>query len=353
MLYYKNEKILYYDLTKSNMQNKLSEISSKVILSHMTNSFFDKSKILTSKDYKIAFYDENMVKIFGNLDDKIDFTKKIVQLENSFVLLDDSVLGHLGVYYIAIKENIYFKKIDELKYDILIVFCVLYLIITMVGLYLAKLFLKPIKDEREKLNNFIKDTTHELNTPITAILMSTENPTLGIKQVERIRLSTIRISEIYKDLTYTFLENHENIKLSQTLNIKEVIEEQLPYFEILCQKKKISLKKELEDFEFYIVKDDCIRIFNNLFSNAIKYNKVGGNITITLKDGTFIISDSGIGIEKEKIKDIFNRYYRATKEQGGFGLGLNIVNQVCNNYNITIEVKSTQEIGTTFILKFI
>lgn len=353
MLYYKNEKILYYDLTKSNMQNKLSEISSKVILSHMTNSFFDKSKILTSKDYKIAFYDENMVKIFGNLDDKIDFTKKIVQLENSFVLLDDSVLGHLGVYYIAIKENIYFKKIDELKYDILIVFCVLYLIITMVGLYLAKLFLKPIKDEREKLNNFIKDTTHELNTPITAILMSTENPTLGIKQVERIRLSTIRISEIYKDLTYTFLENHENMKLSQTLNIKEVIEEQLPYFEILCQKKKISLKKELEDFEFYIVKDDCIRIFNNLFSNAIKYNKVGGNITITLKDGTFIISDSGIGIEKEKIKDIFNRYYRATKEQGGFGLGLNIVNQVCNNYNITIEVKSTQEIGTTFILKFI
>ena len=58
-----------------------------------------------------------------------------------------------------------------------------------------------------KLNNFIKDTTHELNTPISAILMSTENKTLSEKQIERVRISAKRVSDIYSDLTYLFLEN--------------------------------------------------------------------------------------------------------------------------------------------------
>ena len=82
-------------------------------------------------------------------------------------------------------------------------------------MYLAKLFIKPIKEEREKLNNFIKDTTHELNTPISAILMSTESDTLNDKQIQRVRLAARRVSEIYKDLTYIFLEETQNHKISQ------------------------------------------------------------------------------------------------------------------------------------------
>ena len=350
--YYQNEKILYYDLTKSNMQNEVSKISSEIILSHMRGSEFEKEKLLKTKDYKISFYDKNYNKIFGNLDKNIDFSKKIIDTKDSFILVDDSVLGHLDIYYIVLKENMYFKKIEELKLNIISMFFIIYLIIALIGFYLAKLFLKPIKEERIKLNNFIKDTTHELNTPISAILMSTENKSLSEKQIERVRISAKRVSEIYSDLTYLFLENKETIKNIQEFNLKDLIEEQMEYFELISSKKKISLNKDIENFNYKINKDDFIRIFNNLVSNAIKYNKIAGTIDISLKNNELKISDSGIGIEKEKLNDIYKRYYRATNEQGGFGIGLNIVNDICSFYKIKIIVESQINKGTTFTLTF-
>ena len=350
--YFQNEKTLYYDLTKSNMQNEVSKISSKIIFAHMTNNEFDKDYLLKTNDYKISFYNENKEKIFGNLDDEIDFTKTIMDYKKHFILIDSSTLGHLGVYYIAIKENLFYEQISKLKMNIVFIFLLIYSFIAIIGFYLAKLFLKPIKDERIKLNNFIKDTTHELNTPISAILMSTETTNLNEKQIQRIRLSAKRISEIYEDLTYVFLQNKQNKNTLEIVNLKNLIIEQLEYFTPLASKKSIDIKLQLEQFEYKINKDDFIRLFNNLISNAIKYNKIAGTIEITLKNNELIIKDTGIGISKDKLKDIYKRYYRATNEQGGFGIGLSIVNQICNNYNIKIEVNSQLKQGTTFTLKF-
>ena len=351
-LYYQNERTLYLDLTKSNMQNVVSQISSKIIFAHMTNKEFDKNYLLKTDDYKISFYDENKNKIFGNLEDRIDFTKTLMEHQKHFILIDSSTLGHLGVYYIAIKENLFFEQISKLKMSIVFIFLFIYLIIAIIGFYLAKLFLKPIKDEREKLNNFIKDTTHELNTPISAILMSTESNTLNEKQIERIRISAKRVSELYKDLTYIFLQNSYDKKSIEIVNLKQIIIDQLEYFQPLAVKKKIDIKLKLEDFEYKIDKDDFIRIFNNLISNAIKYNKISGTIEIKLENKSLEISDSGIGIEQNKLKDVFKRYYRATTEQGGFGIGLSIVNQICNNYNIKISVNSQLKKGSIFTLNF-
>ena len=352
VLYYQNEKILYYDLTKSNMQNEVSKISSEIILSHMSGNKFDKEKLLETENYKISFYDKNQNKIFGNLDENIDFSKKIIDTKNSFILVDDSVLGHLDIYYIALKENMYFKKIEELKLNIISIFFIIYLIIALIGFYLAKLFLRPIREERVKLNNFIKDTTHELNTPISAILMSTENKNLSEKQIERVRISAKRVSEIYSDLTYLFLENKETIKNIQEFNLKDLISEQMEYLDLIATKKRVKINKSIEDFDYKIDKDDFIRIFNNLVSNAIKYNKIGGVIDISLQNNILKISDSGIGIEKDKINDIYKRYYRATNEQGGFGIGLNIVSYICSFYKIKILVESQIDEGTTFTLTF-
>ena len=352
VLYYQNEKILYYDLTKSNMQNEVSKISSEIILSHMSGNKFDKEKLLETENYKISFYDKNQNKIFGNLDENIDFSKKIIDTKNSFILVDDSVLGHLDIYYIALKENMYFKKIEELKLNIISIFFIIYLIIALIGFYLAKLFLRPIREERVKLNNFIKDTTHELNTPISAILMSTENKNLSEKQIERVRISAKRVSEIYSDLTYLFLENKETIKNIQEFNLKDLISEQMEYLDLIATKKRVKINKNIEDFDYKIDKDDFIRIFNNLVSNAIKYNKMGGIIDISLQNNILKISDSGIGIEKDKINDIYKRYYRATNEQGGFGIGLNIVSYICSFYKIKILVDSQINKGTIFTLTF-
>ena len=348
--YYQNEKTLYLDLVKSNMQNIVSKVSNEIIISHMLDVEFDKNIYLNNQDYKISFYDKDKNLLFGNLNEKLNFEQNFYNDEEKLIIVDSSTVGHLGIWYIALKDNSLKEKISNLKLNIFLIFLIFYTIIAIVSWSLAKLFLKPIKDERERLNNFIKDTTHELNTPISAIIMSCEDDNLTKKQLDRIKFSAKRVSEIYKDLTYIFLGNIEKKSLDK-IDLSKVIKEEIINFEPMIARKRLKINLNIEEFFYEINKDDFIRLFNNLFSNAIKYNKTDGNIDIILQNSELIIKDSGIGISKDKIKDIFNRYYRATNQSGGFGLGLNIVNMICKTYNIKIDVQSSENIGSTFTLK--
>ena len=348
--YYQNEKTLYLDLVKSNMQNIVSKVSNEIIISHMLDVEFDKNIYLNTQDYKISFYDKDKNLLFGNLNEKLNFEQNFYNDEEKLIIVDSSTVGHLGIWYIALKDNSLKEKISNLKLNIFLVFLIFYTIIAILSWSLAKLFLKPIKNERERLNNFIKDTTHELNTPISAIIMSCEDDNLTKKQLDRIKFSAKRVSEIYKDLTYIFLGNIEKKSLDK-IDLSKVIKEEIINFEPMIARKRLKINLNIEEFFYEINKDDFIRLFNNLFSNAIKYNKTDGNIDIILQNSELIIKDSGIGISKDKIKDIFNRYYRATNQSGGFGLGLNIVNMICKTYNIKIDVQSSENIGSTFTLK--
>lgn len=348
--YYQNEKTLYLDLVKSNMQNIVSKVSNEIIISHMLDVEFDKNIYLNNQDYTISFYDKDKNLLFGNLDEKLNFEQNFYNDEEKLIIVDSSTVGHLGIWYIALKDNSLKEKISNLKLNIFLIFLIFYTIIAIVSWSLAKLFLKPIKNERERLNNFIKDTTHELNTPISAIIMSCEDDNLTKKQLDRIKFSAKRVSEIYKDLTYIFLGNIEKKSLDK-IDLSKVIKEEIINFEPMIARKRLKINLNIEEFFYEINKDDFIRLFNNLFSNAIKYNKTDGNIDIILQNSELIIKDSGIGISKDKIKDIFNRYYRATNQSGGFGLGLNIVNMICKTYNIKIDVQSLENIGSTFTLK--
>ncbi|WP_321313598.1 HAMP domain-containing sensor histidine kinase [Halarcobacter sp.] len=354
LLYYQNEKKLYFDLAKTKMRNVVSNISSQIIFAHMSGNSLDMNQFLKTDLYQISFYDKNKKLLFGNLKDKdIDFSKNIIMQKENFILIDKSTYGHLDIYYIAIKENLFFNRLTSLQKEIVFLFFIIYFFISLIGFFLARLFLKPIKDERDRLNNFIKDTTHELNTPISAILMSSEDEeNLTPKQVKRIKLAAQRISEVYKDLTFIFLENKQNLTVAKEFNLKKLIESQLKYFEALALKKRITINSELRDTFFTIDENDFIRLFNNILSNAIKYNKQKGTITILLENNTLTIKDSGIGIEKSKLKDIFNRYYRATDFSGGFGIGLNIVQNICEKYKIKIDINSELDIGSCFTLKF-
>lgn len=351
--YFQSEKTLYIDLEKSNLQNIIAKTSNEIIVSHMNNSLFNKDNYLENDSLLISFYDINGKKSFGNLNENIDLSSSFLYDKNSMILVDNSTVGHQNIWYIAIKSENIKSKIDNLFLNIILIFILIYSIISLVGIYLARLFLKPIKEERTKLNNFIKDTTHELNTPISAIIMSEFKENMSKKELDRIKYSANRISEIYKDLIYLFLDDKKRDNLER-LKLKPIILEQIDSFEALFSRKKLEIILDLDDnFSFKIFKDDFIRVFNNLFSNAIKYNKTSGSIKITLKNQELIIEDSGIGIDKNSLDDIFKRYFRATNQSGGFGLGLNIVSQICKRYDIKIVIESEVDFGTKFVLKFI
>ena len=95
--YYQNEKTLYLDLVKSNMQNIVSKVSNEIIISHMLDVEFDKNIYLNNQDYKISFYDKDKNLLFGNLDEKLNFEQNFYNDDEKLIIVDSSTVGHLGI----------------------------------------------------------------------------------------------------------------------------------------------------------------------------------------------------------------------------------------------------------------
>jgi two-component system OmpR family sensor kinase len=336
------------------MQLNASKLASKIIHSHMQNIPLKRSDLVVDEGFNFGLYDQKGVVIISTIPEQITLNKKFSQLDNNLILIDRSVSGHLGVEYVAIEEVILFEALKDLKKKIFISFCLLYVLIMIFGFYLTKLFIKPIIQQRIKLNNFIKDTTHELNTPITALMMSV-NPSnkLDDKGLNRILLSAKRISDIYSDLTYLFLNNEQTrVKETEAIELKEILNEQIEYYNFFAQKKRIAFEYNIQSVLYPIDKESFIRIVNNLISNAIKYTPANGEVFIELKDNILTVKDTGVGIHKKSLSKIFDRFYRDTNVVGGFGIGLNIVASICKEYGIKINIESEINEGTTFKLEF-
>ncbi len=316
---------------------------------------FSLQRVVDNFTDKIGFYDENNTEIVSKIKNPIYFSKSLYQDENRLILIDKSTFGHLGVSAIVIEKSGVATFIKSLKEKILLILFLTYTLLTVIGYFLAKLFIKPIQMKRIQLDNFIKDSTHELNTPITALMLSVNSPMLqSPKNLERIRLSATRVSEIHKDLTYLMLDaKNEAPTKSELLSLNTILTKELQYLTLLAEKKKITVTVCYQnELYFEIDKESFIRLIHNLISNAIKYNTIGGEIDIVVEGRTITIKDTGIGIPKEHQSEIYERFYRATHQVGGFGLGLNIVHKVCKLYNIGIEFDSKVNEGTTFVLRF-
>lgn len=354
-LFYQNETRFFYDTTRTQMQMDASRLSSKIIHAHMSGSKFSLDWVVNNNPDRIGFYDAKNEPIISTIKESIDFSKQLYQKGNKMILVDKSTFGHLGVQSIVIEKNGVATFVQHMQYQILLFLLLTYFILAVVGYFLAKLFIKPIQMKRIQLDNFIKDSTHELNTPISALMLSINSPMLqSPKNLERIKLSATRVSEIHKDLSYLMLDSQSTKpKVVDDLFLNEIIKEELIYLMLLAEKKKIKLSLNDEDsIYFKIDKESFVRLIHNLISNAIKYNKIGGKIEISIKKRTITIKDTGIGIPQKHQSEIYERFYRATHQVGGFGLGLNIVHKVCKAYEIGIEFESKVNEGTTFNLIF-
>ncbi|CAA6823733.1 MAG: Two-component system histidine kinase DccS [uncultured Sulfurovum sp.] len=352
-LFYESESKAFFEKTRNIMQMNASVLSSKIIHAHMSGEAFSLEEVVKKYQGKIGFYDKNNNALVSSINVDIDFHKKLYQEGNNMILVDNSTFGHLGVKSIVIEKEGIDSYITRLEYQIIFYLLWIYIFLAIVGYFLAKLFIKPIQQKRLQLDSFIKDSTHELNTPITALMLSVNAPKLATaKNLERIKLSATRVSEIHKDLTYLMLENSKEV-VPEELCLNKILKEELTYLSLLAEKKKIEMDlEEKNELYFEIDKESFVRLVHNLVNNAIKYNKVNGTIKITIVDNRLIIKDTGVGISKKDKEAIYERFYRASDQVGGFGLGLNIVHKVCQAYDIGIEMDSKVGVGTTFILSF-
>lgn len=339
----------------SNLETLSVKISTRIITSAMKNKSVDFNDLcITDRKIRLSIYNKENKIIFTDLKSpiKINLNKKSYLQDDLIIVVNKTALGHLGVYSVVMINEVFRDKINSVLITIFIGFIVFYIAICAIGYYMMQLFMQPIKNERTRLDNFIKDTTHELNTPITALMICSDKQTpRSERNMERIYLSAQRISEIYKDLTYLFLEKGKK-KNIQNIQLNQLILHELEYFELLASKKNIHTALDLEETYIKIDKEDFKRIFSNIFSNGIKYNNRGGNISVILKNKKLFIKDTGIGIDIKDRDNIFDRYYRATIQDGGFGMGLNIVYKICQEYSIKISVESKLKVGTTFTFDF-
>ena len=321
--------------------------------------FFDeRTEYPRDPRFKSAIYDLEYMQIFSLLEDEeVRFNEGVYIIDNHIHFVKTLDDFYLGTKYLVIEvedDGIWRSDIwkNILGYGLLS-----FLFFILFGLYLAKLFLKPMRDSIVLLDRFIKDTTHELNTPLSAILANIEMMDKevmiekNIIKLNRINIAAKTVSVLYKDLTYLTLEQEQENNNEQ-IEIKSLIYNRAEYFNILAQSKKLECDLDLEDATIYADKRKFTRVVDNLISNAIKYNKRNGTVGITLRQGELIIWDTGIGISEDKIPFMFDRYLRFDDSAGGFGVGLSIVKTILDEYNISINVKSIENEGTRMEMRW-
>jgi two-component system OmpR family sensor kinase len=335
---------------KSTLQKYSKELIEDLKQLHVN---FDKTQIYPRSDkFESAIFDNEKKLIFSTRDTKLRLDK-ILYLEDGVIhLVNIPESYYLGAKYIVVKVKDDKKWLVQSKKEIMIFGVITFLFMLVVGYILLRLFLKPMRDAITLLDEFIKDTTHELNTPVSTIVANIEMIDKSqldeklLKKIDRIDIGAKTVSNIYQDLTYLTLGN-EIISNNKDIDIEQLVLERVEYFTSLALAKKIKISSNIKErTSLYADKFKISKLLDNLLSNAIKYNRVGGEIIVSVEDRGFSVEDFGIGIAEEDISKIQERYKRFNKSSGGFGIGLSIVSSIAKEYNLNIDISSEENIGT-------
>jgi len=320
--------------------------------------FYERKTYPRDERFKSAIYDIEFKKIFSLIDtEQIRFDENIYMENNAIYFVKSLDVYFLGAKYLILEIKYDGMWRDEIWKTIIGYGLMAFILFMLFGLYLAKLFLRPMRNSIMLLDRFIKDTTHELNTPLSAILANIEMMDTEVmveknrKKLTRINIAAKTVSTLYKDLTYLTLEQDKKNN-DEEIIIKNEILDRIEYFDILAKSKNITMQHTLDNSVITMDKRKFVRVLDNLLSNAIKYNIRGGKIEITLYNRELTIKDTGIGIAEEKIPFMFDRYMRFNNSEGGFGVGLSIVKKILDEYKIKIDVHSKEGVGTKMVLSW-
>jgi len=266
---------------------------------------------------------------------KLNFNKEI-EIINNKIFYIKKLIRPFGTVYIVT-----FKEFHNNLLEKLVVFNIFALIfIVFIAFILGKIFLAPMKQTIQNLEDFITDATHEMNTPISIIMSNIEMlemKGIEIKELNRIQTASKRLNKIFDNLKFIRL-NHIAKKDIIEINLKEFLLDRIKYFEI-------NPKIALDDVKIKIDKEDLTRLIDNLLSNAKKYSKEFIEINLT-KDYLSIRNDGEI----KNVKKITQKYVRENENEGGFGIGLYIVDKICEYYGFLFEIRNNN--GVEVIIKF-
>ena len=309
-------------------------------------------------EYLLLDNEKNNILLSNTEDDKI--------LKSNFsisLFQNDLIDSNLVLFLDFPLKNSYLR--DNNIYSL--AFSFIFILLIALSFYYVVVKAFRLKKLSEIKNDFIDNMTHELKTPISTISLACEamidnkknkNDYVKIIDEENKRLG----HQVERVLNIARTEKQSYKIDKSSVNIHEIIEESMNVFRFKLEKKggKIVNKLNAENPIINGNKSHLVNVFNNLIENGIKYSKDKPVIIIESRNDKssmeISIKDNGIGIKKNNLDKIFDKFYR--EPQGnihnvkGFGLGLSYVKNIVDKLNAKIFVKSKYGHGSVFTLKF-
>ena len=251
------------------------------------------------------------------------------------------------IYSVMFDESDYIEKQHRL--DMII------LVITLLGVVALFVVWKIWHKEKllEAQDNFVKSAMHEIGTPLSVIMCNHElrEEIYGSDEYSDEIASAVKVlKNSYDDISFLITKDKREYK-KEPIDIATVLKQRVEYFQSIANANNKKIVCHLQDrciFEISYI--ELVRLIDNNLSNAIKYSHKDTTITVTFEDKTIFFHSMGEVIKDTK--SIFDKYVRENKVLGGYGLGLNMVQQIANRYDIAIDITSSEKSGTTFSYKF-
>lgn len=279
----------------------------------------------------------------------IDYVRRNVFINKPLNdILDATYLISKGQFDINLKPRHNLSDYDELD---------------MIMVNINKM-VNALRNEEILRNDFISNFSHEVKTPIAVIdgyinFLKKRDIKDNDKEMylDKLAISVSNLSNLVSNiLKLNKLENEEEIE-KENVNLVSILENVIVSFDELLVNKNINLDIDICDKADIISNQSIIQIiFSNLISNAIKFSKDNSIIVIKLlkndNNYKFIVKDNGIGMTKDTINNIFNRFYQAdsSHKSEGNGLGLSMVKKGIDRLGYKISIESEEGIGSTFVV---
>ena len=320
-----------------------------------------------TNQYYFAISDKNQKAIYRFNEKTFDITQKECYKQILFPLAKETENPYYLYIFFPDKENEYIAYLNILYPQVIIT--ILLLIICSLTIW----YIFRQQQINEIKNDFINNMTHELKTPVASISLASQM--LNDSVVSKSPQTLEHISKIIKNETkrLTFLVDkvlqmsvfeRQNIKIElQENNINEIIQTITENYSLKIHSKGGNLYTDLHAHNAFVEIDEMhfANIIYNLLDNAVKYSRENTPIIITIstwndKNRLYIaIEDNGIGIKKEYLKHIFDKFYRVPTgnrhDIKGFGLGLPYVKKIVKLHHGNIKVESEPNVGTKFVIE--
>ena len=335
---------------------------------------------------KKAFYEQNINQdfvygiydcftdsiVYGNL---IKYTKESsyepISLDDAGITSENLSIKNDGHYFTVFFPNVEAESIVPVNFISPWIYIGVIIFLVLIFFAYSLMIIFRQKKLSEVKNDFINNMTHELKTPISTISLSSEmlmrmNSADDFEKIKRyagiIFDENKRLeNQVERVLNVAKLDKDKLVLNKENVNIKEILTQLSDNFELFEKEEGASINLKIGEGS-HEIKADPVHITNvihNLTDNAIKYSNENPNITISThsndKELTIEFKDEGIGIKKEHLKSIFDKFYRVPTGNihnvKGFGLGLYYVKLIVDSHKGGIFVKSIPNKGTTFTIK--